>query len=159
MRSLWDVPCACSQCATLHSVRTRLSLVAIYLLYNLVCVLPHVHATTPVKTHPCWPLRLGYLCSGGIGGYYIRLLSQKIILPCGLLGFSLCICQLGSYAVTQRMGAVWIHTKYTLLFFTHSSGFLIKTTKNNWRSTSACRTVFVVEGRTSADQKKNVLVF
>lgn len=99
-------------------------------LYNLFCAPPHVHAATPVKTQPGWPLRLGYLCGAGHEGYYIRLLSQKIILPCGLLGFSLCICQVGSHAVTQRKRTVWIHTN-TPCFSTHPSVFLIKTTTQN----------------------------
>lgn len=80
----------------------RPGLVAIYLLYNLFCAPPRTCSGSCKNPTRLTAMPGLFVCGAGHGGYYIRLLSQKIILPGGLLGFSLCICQPGSHAVTQR---------------------------------------------------------
>lgn len=131
-------------------------------LYHLFCAPPRVHAESPGKTQRGWPLRLAYLCAAGRGGYYIRLLSKKIILPRGLLGFSPCICQAGSHAAARRKRTVWIHTNTPcfLFFLTHPSVFLIKTTtRNRYGSPRARKRVCRFAGCTLDDERNMLLYF
>lgn len=110
-------------------------LLAIRLPYNLFYAPTHVHAATPVQTQPGWPLRSGYLCGAGHWGYYIRLLSQKIILPCGSAGLFFVYLSdgfAGRYTERKKETAQ-IH-----LFLTHPSVLLIKTTRSRWSRTCAC---------------------
>lgn len=67
------------------------------------------------------------LCGAGHWGYYIRLLSQKINLPCGSAGLFFVYLSdgfVGMYTEGKKQ-TVQIH-----LFFTHPSVLLIKTTRS-----------------------------
>lgn len=62
-----------------------------------------------------------------IGGYYIRLLSQKIILPCGSAGLFFVYLSDGfAGRYTERIK----ETAQIHLFLTHPSVLLIKTTRS-----------------------------